>query len=79
VRLIKTNSLEALDWKWYSGVSSIGVVLCKNSIGQTCCYIGVALAGQEDMDIQHIMDFGSKVEKSVAEAMFNRTLENYKW
>lgn len=79
MKLVKTNSLEALDWKWYSGLSSVGVVLCKNTAGQTACYMGVASSGNEELDVEHIMDFGAKVEKPVAEAMFKRTLENYKW
>ena len=79
LKVIRTNSLEAVEWKWYSSATSVGVVLCENAMGQQCCYIGAASGTNEEYDVQQIMNFGAKVEKPVAEAVFNPKLENYKW
>lgn len=71
--------INVIDNKWYSGTTSVGFVLVHDEItNKHCCYVGCATGTSEKYDINFIKDYGAKVEKSVAEAVFNRKLENYK-
>lgn len=72
-------SIIVMNHKWYSGISTVGFVLCYDEItGTKVCYTGCANNVSERDDIELIKGYGAWVEKAVAEAVFNETFDNYK-
>lgn len=73
-------SIKAIDVRWYAGgTGGVGAVLCEDDItNKTMAYIGQANSVTEQEDIESIKNWGAKLDKSVAEAMFGKQ-PNYKW
>jgi len=72
-------SMEVVDYKWYSGIRTVGFVLCLDSYtGNYACYCSCATGYSEEDDMEFIKGYGATVEQNVAEAMFKRKLTPYK-
>ena len=69
--LIPNTNLKLLDVKWFSGTDTVGIVLVEDmSQHYVKAYIGVGAGLNEKSDAIHISQWGSKITKAHAEAIF---------
>jgi hypothetical protein len=54
--------MELLDKKWITGRECIGIVKCKNDIGEIKYFMRPVSGMNEEDDTQAIIDYGTKVD-----------------
>lgn len=72
INLIPNTNMVLVNCTWFSGRDNIGVVLVQDvTFGYHKAYIGVGSTGEEEIDDAHqIAQWGSKVQKQMAESLF---------
>ena len=67
--------------EWRTARDTIGILLCKNEMGQVKCYIGSGDGFDEEVDKNNIADYGAKLQMKEAIAFFpdweNEIKENW--
>lgn len=59
-----------IDWIWYSGVQTVGIVKTKDAMGKTKFYIGPAQGNDEAEDALHIAQWGAKFPTNAGNMLF---------
>lgn len=77
-QIVPNTNLKLLDVRWFSGTDTVGIVLVEDmSAHYTKAYIGVGQGFNEKADALHIAQWGTKISKKHAEAVFG-SLPNFK-
>ena len=68
---------EIIGIKHYIATRTVTFVLCKDDVGFLSCYCGPSNSHSEEDDAAFIQNYGAKVEKQVAQAVFNTSFDKY--
>lgn len=66
---IKVNGLELVGHRWFTSRTTVGIVLCKNEIGEYKSYIGSGQGHDEEHDLKQIMLYGAKFPLDEAKSL----------
>lgn len=64
--------MNILDVKWFTGRTCVGAVAIKTIDNKWKAYIGSGDGFDEEYDIKSIAEYGRKLEKNIAIAMFSQ-------
>ena len=56
------GDMNVLTVTWFTNQTVTGIVVAKNAMDETHVYIGTVAGIDEKSDIQHILDYGTKVK-----------------
>jgi len=71
--------LDTIEVRWFTSATVVGMVLCGDiTTGKTKCYIGAGAGLCGMADTINIKNYGAKVPKKMAEAVFG-TQPYYAW
>jgi len=70
--------MEILEVIWFTGIKTVGIVIAKNTVGEPHVYVGSVDGIDEENDIAHIIDYGSKkkLEDFLKFVMKHATMDN---
>jgi len=54
--------MKVLEVTWYTNVTTIGIILAENTVGEKHIYVGHAPGNDETLDIQYVIDHGTKTK-----------------
>ena len=62
--------MKVLDVRWFSGQSCVGIVRCDVEYEGIRYYIGPAMGGVEEVDIEHISAWGARFPDDAGDLLF---------
>ena len=67
--------MKILDVCWFSSNNTIGIVATKNEMGEIKFYVGLGNGFDEEVDCQHIANYGGKIYPQIFNSFFERNIK----